>query len=342
LVGPPPRRSDEDDVTVPEGEQLPLEALVEAFGLAEADPYSLTPFARVHRGRTPAGAEVVLKRTGTKTAEALAAWTRALAESGVGVVTPVTLDRPNPQQLAAEEWWVVYPFVAGAAYRGEPEQVAEAGALLGRLHAAPVDASPLRQYRWPTVDEAEVAHECDVIEENFARHVPGQRDACAAAVRSLARQWCTGTVNLLREADLPSVGVSSDYKASNLVFTGSGPVLVDPDNGGREPRILDLALALILFHNESDSAPARLFDSAEWSAFLAGYQRHVSLTEQERQLWPQALEHLLWDEGTWVLEDHDESGWSDPRQCAFMVELAQARPAGPAGSLVLAARFPLG
>jgi spectinomycin phosphotransferase len=84
-----------------------------------------------------------------------------------------------------------------------------------------------------------------------------------------------------------------------------------------------------------------LFDAHEWSAFLAGYQRHVSLTARERQLWPSAIEHMLWDEGTWVLEDNEELGWSDPRQRAFMVELAQTWPIGPGGSASLAARFPV-
>jgi Ser/Thr protein kinase RdoA (MazF antagonist) len=318
-----------------------LASLVQAFGLAEADPESLTPFARVHRARTTAGADVVLKRTATRTAQPLASWTRALAAHGVAVVSPAPLEVPNPQQVGDEEWWVVYPYVPGAAYRGDLGQLAEAGDLLGRLHAADVDASQLRTYRWPTPDEAEVAQECGTIEENFARHAPEAREACAAAVRDLGRQWCAGTVDRLRDGDLPFVGVSSDYKANNLVFTGSGPVLVDPDNGGREPRILDLALALVLFHNECAGAPARLFDGREWGAFFSGYRRHVDLTASERQLWPLALEHMLWDEGTWALEDRDEASWADRRQRAFLIALAQAWPGGAEGSASFAARFPL-
>jgi Ser/Thr protein kinase RdoA (MazF antagonist) len=321
--------------------QPDLASLVQAFGLAGADPASLTPFARVHRARTTDGAEVVLKRTATRTAQPLATWTRALADHGVAVVSPAPLEAPNPQQIGDEEWWVVYPYVSGKVYRGDLEQIEEAGALLGRLHAAPVDVSHLRAYRWPTPDVAEVTQECATIEENFARYAPEAREACMTAVRDLGRRWSAGTVETLRDADLPLVGVSSDYKASNLVYTDSGPVLVDPDNGGREPRILDLALALVLFHNECASAPARLFDGREWGAFFSGYRRHVDLTATERRLWPLALEHMLWDEGTWVLEDPDQLDWSDPRQRDFMVALAQAWPGAVESSASLAARFPL-
>ena len=48
----------------------------------------------------------------------------------------------------------------------------------------------------------------------------------------------------LRTADLPAAAVTSDFKANNLVYTSTGPVMVDPDNGGVEPRLLDLALAV--------------------------------------------------------------------------------------------------
>jgi hypothetical protein len=40
-------------------------------------------------------------------------------------------------------------------------------------------------------------------------------------------------------------------------------VLVDLDNGEHAPRLLDLALAALLFHNEHPQAPPRLFSLRE-------------------------------------------------------------------------------
>jgi Ser/Thr protein kinase RdoA (MazF antagonist) len=116
------------------------------------------------------------------------------------------------------------------------------------------------------------------------------------------------------------------------VFTPTGPVLVDPDNGGIEPRLFDLALAVLLFHTECPGAPGRLFTPGEWTVFLEAYGAHIELTAQERELWPAALDQVLWDEGSWALQDNDEAAWADPRQGAFLRDLVTTTPS----------RFPLG
>jgi thiamine kinase-like enzyme len=121
--------------------------------------------------------------------------------------------------------------------------------------------------------------------------------------------------------------VSSDFKANNLVWAARGPVLVDPDNAGREPRLLDLALALILFHNECAEAPDRLFTVREWQLFLDAYLAHVTVSESEHRLWPRAIDHMLWDEGTWALNDNTDPAWAEARQARFLIALAQTRPA---------------
>ena len=126
--------------------------------------------------------------------------------------------------------------------------------------------------------------------------------------------------------ELPRTGVSSDYKAANVVIAEDGPTLVDPDNGGKEPRLFDLAMAAVLLHNESASAPGRLQDAGEWDAFARAYLVHVDLTERERELWPHAVDHMLWEEGTWVLEDNDADAWADPRQGGYLRALTVATP----------------
>lgn len=299
-------------------EQPTTDELVAAFGLSDLTPTSLTPWARVFRATDAAGRPVVVKRTATHAhhARAMARWTRAAVAAGFPVVAPCALGRENPQQVGAD-WWVVYPWVAGVAYTGTRDQIRLAGDLLGRQHALQVDAGELRPYRWPEVDEDEIARALAAL---------ATKGADVAALRDLARRWRDVALPALRAATLPATGVSSDYKAGNLVFTPAGPVLVDPDNGGREPRLFDLALAVVLFHHECPGAPGRLFDAREWTVFRTAYAAHVRLTAEERALWPAALDHMLWEEGSWALEDNDEAAWADPRQGAFLRDLARATP----------------
>lgn len=297
--------------------------LAEAFGLRDVQPESLTRFARVHRARTSEGTEVVVKVTGRDPdrSRAMADWTRALAGAGVPVVTPVALPVDNPQQVG-EHWWVVYPFQEGAAYTGTPEQIETAGELLGLIHAAGVEPDGLRDYEWPETAREDVDGDLEALGDVLS----GQGDPAAIEpVRALAERWWQQRASLRgRDAELPRCAQSSDYKANNLVWSGPVPTLVDPDNGGREPRLFELAFVATLFHNECAGAPGRLLDPAEWARFLAGYHRHVRLTEAERELWPLVFDHILWEEGTWVLEDNDEEAWADPRQRAFLLALARA------------------
>lgn len=298
--------------------------LAEAFDLAEISPDSLTRFATVHRARTPTQTDVVVKRTATEPerAAAMAAWTTALSAAGISVVSPIASIGTNPQQVG-DEWWVVYPWIDGDAYSAQPGQVAAAGDLLGRLHAARVPTTDLRPYAWTEADESELRDDLENLEAILSAH-----GGSAANVRALGERWWNASLPSLRDrdADLVRCGVSSDYKASNLIFTDTGPVLVDPDNGGFEPRLFDLALAVVLFHNECDGAPGRLFTATEWETFADAYAQHVDLTPAERELWPAALDHMLWEEGTWSLEDNDDEAWADPRQHDYLLALSEATP----------------
>ncbi|USQ81954.1 hypothetical protein NF556_10025 [Ornithinimicrobium faecis] len=300
-----------------------LTELAAAFGLQDLQPESLTRFARVHRARTVDGVEVVVKVAGAQPERvgAMARWQRGLATQGVPVVTALELDRDNPQQVG-EDWWVVYPFLDGAAYTGTTEQIESAGELLGLIHAAGASTEGLRDYEWPDTPHEDVVSDLETLEAVLTAQ--GDPDAFAA-VRALADRWWDNKSRLeARDGDLPRCGVSSDYKANNLIWAGPVPTLVDPDNGGHEPRLFELAFVATLFHNECDGAPGRLLDAGEWARFLTGYGRHVELTAAERELWPLVLDHILWEEGTWALEDNDETAWADPRQRAYLLDLARA------------------
>lgn len=325
------------------------QTLRRAFDLAEIEERSLSPWASVHRARTIDGQLVVVKRTAPDgpRAAAMADWTRALAAAGLPVVTPVDLVAANPREVPADsdgdsdgggdtpDWWVVYPYVAGRAYAGTPEDVRAAGDLLGRLHAVELPAvlaDRLRPYAWTEATREDLERDLSTLDTVFAQHVPDRAGEASRSVRSLAERWWTSALPALLAADeaepLPRAGVTSDYKAANLVWaTGAErPVLVDPDNGGFEPRVLDLALALVLFHHECPTAPGRLLTTEEWERFATAYLRHVDLTEREREVWPAALDHMLWEEGTWALEDNDAAAWADPRQGAQLLDLALASP----------------
>lgn len=283
------------------------------LGLVALDADSLSPWSPVHRARTPDGREVLLKHAADRgRAEAMASWTRAAAAAGIPVVTPVPLEVANPQQID-DVAWVVYPFVHGEPYRGTAEQLAAAGDLLGRLHACSAPGTGLREYSWPD-------HDPDAVEADLAA-IAEKTDN--TAVRSVADHWQTALPRLrAADADLPRAVVSSDWKAANLVFTEAGPVLVDPENGGREPRLFDLALALTLWHHECPTAPPRMPTAEEWQIFATAYLARIDLTATERRLWPDALTHMLWEEGSWALEDNDADAWADPRQGGFLRDLA--------------------
>ena len=53
----------------------------------------------------------------------------------------------------------------------------------------------------------------------------------------------------LKNSSLIWIETPHDYKANNLIYKDT-PVLIDPDNAKWIPRMFDLALALLLFHNE--------------------------------------------------------------------------------------------
>lgn len=310
--------------------------LARAFDLVEVSGNTLTPWACVHRARSQDGGDVVVKRTASSAdrATAMAGWTRALCMADIPVVAPVDLASANPQQVG-EDWWVVYPFVRGRPYTaGDLGQVRAAGDLLGRLHSATIDPSVLgrlRPYAWPETSRDDVDSDLETLDGITTSYLGDDAPMVKATIRDLANRWWSTSLPTLRDTDatepLPRTGVSSDYKAGNLVFRDdAAPTLVDPDNGGLEPRLLDLAMAVVLFHHECATAPGRLFTLEEWETFATAYLGHVDLTRRERELWSAALDHLLWEEGTWALEDNDAAAWTDARQGGYLRDLAATTP----------------
>ncbi len=267
-----------------------------------------------------AGRRAIVKRTRRTPADAaaVAAATRALLAGGVQVVTPLELHVANPFRLD-DAHWVAYPFIEGSAYSGQLPELTAAGTLLGRMHATEAGSARLPALRWPDYDEARVDGDVELLHEVMAPHAPSQAvERFAALISSFAAD----VLPPIRDAQLPYANASMDYKASNLVYTPAGPVLVDPDNGDFAPRLLDLAQAALLFHTDHYSAPARPFNRTEWSAFIGAYQREVELTERECLLWPTAIDYMLAEEGHWAFTGTPED-WH--RQPSFLLALASVR-----------------
>lgn len=207
-----------------------------------AAPVSLYEYAPVLRIRDRRG-DWVLKRTGLahSTGVAIGRWLTALRQLGVSIVAPAPHLAPNPRQLDDGKEWVVYPFVEGTGYHALDDEIADAGRLLGQMHAADLpETNDLLTYDRPVV------HALDWTEKHLASAMSAMRDygfeASRLEVMTAQRISVATTVE-----GLPLAGCSFDFKASNLVF-GPEPTLIDPDHAARMPRLYDLAVALLLFH----------------------------------------------------------------------------------------------
>ncbi|NBE94682.1 hypothetical protein FE391_12490 [Nonomuraea sp. KC401] len=295
------------------------------FAVDEADrpKQSCYPYAPVFPVRLNGGKAVIKRTTGPATAAAaIARWVEALAGQGAGVVTPLPLPVDNPARVG-DRFWVAYPWVGGRPYTGSAHDVAAAGDLLGRIHAARPAVDDLPEFGWPDHDAASVEEDVTGLRQVLGEHAPDLRDEVMARMEPWLESFMARTLPPVRDGGLPRAAVSMDFKANNLVYAGGAPVLVDPDNAECAPRVLDLALAALLFHNEMATAPPRLFTAGEWSAFSSAYRRHVRLTEAELAVWPVAVRYMLLEWGVWTLIDADE--WNDPdapRQRGFLRDLA--------------------
>ena len=290
-----------------------LTAALTAFGFdgPAEHLHAHAPVLRVRDGR----GDWVLKQSGMvhSAAEPIARWLRHLRARGVSTVVAADGFGANPRLLADGRHWVVYPFIPGEPYTASPAQIEASGALLAHMHVAGAFndwglraylRAPMREHAW--IDR-HAAAACAVMRADgiddgpFRANLAMRRDAAGLG-------------------GLPVCGCSFDFKAANLVFSPE-PVLIDPDHAAYLPRIYDLAIAALLFHDDRASAPPRLFTRPEWRAFLAGYGRTVVLDAAERAAWPDALRLAWLDQAVWLLGNAG-TGWRQPRERSFLQALA--------------------
>ena len=287
--------------------------------------YNYAPVYRFNHGDR----DYVLKRTGVRsTGNTIAAWTNDLVSQGIKSVAPVGDFDRNPRQILneendTEENWVIYPFIKGIPYTGNKIQILAAGKLLGEIHAAGMEKDfDLK------VNQTVVAIEADKIEreiketlQKVEQYAPEKLQTTRDTLNFYSQHYLKNVLHQALHADLPLTNCSCDYKAANIVYqTNSAPVLIDPDHGGRIPRMYDLATSLLLFHCDLAPAPKRIFTLSEWSVFLAGYKQHLKPTVEERETWKDVLLCAWIDQALWLLS-HFPEGWADKNESLYLQSL---------------------
>ena len=281
--------------------------ILNTFGFdVTEEPVSIYPFSPVYKVKH-GNQDVVVKRTQRRAASVMA-YIKMLKDKGINVVTPMPLQVDNPQKCEDTNF-VVYPFIEGEKYSGKEKEIYEAGKMLGEIHRlSPVSNTyDLLTYDVYDFNEQEVEESMEAINQYAKKAgVEVYTSLKTKLLESVARQ------QELSEAGLPHVATPHDYKANNLVFIPE-PYLIDPDNAAWIPRIFDLALALLLFHNEHVDAPDRVFTTDEWELFLSGYKQSIVFTEQEKLYWERAKQHVFLDEVMWLMAEYEED-WQNPAQ----------------------------
>lgn len=274
------------------------------------EPTSIYPYSPVYRVQYK-DKDVIVKRT-QNNAASVVAYTQMLKEHGIQVVTSVPLQVDNPQKFEDTNY-VVYPFIDGQRYVGHRDEIYAAGKMLGQIHAASPSSNTYRLLEYDVYD----FNEQEVEKSMAAIHQHAQKAGVSVApeLKNTLLNIVANQRDLL-EANLPHVATTHDFKANNLIFTPA-PYLIDPDNAIWIPRIFDLALAFLLFHNEHLEAPDRVFTKAEWALFMEGYHTCVTLTEQEHLFWNKAIQHVFLDEVMWLMAAFEEDWQNDAQQNLF-------------------------
>ena len=295
MAGTVPHMADRQEVQSAFGEVLTIE---QGDSLS---PYSDVWAARVHGGDEDVRA--VVKRTWRNPAP-LEAWQRTLVARGIRTVAPL-VPAVGVGEDDAFEQWVAYPRLAGREWDGGMDDLAAAGRLLGQMHAASeglaIDAFP--PFEWGSAERASIDEDIEAIRDTAAEHWPG-----ADVSRWIDQlDGFADTLEQVRAAGLPHLPVSLDHRASNLLFDTEGALMLDLENASLAPRLLDLAVAALLFPLEHAGAGGSALGGDEWAAFRGGYLSERHLTRQEHELWPVALTYMKLEWGTWHLTEGVES-----------------------------------
>ncbi len=307
--------------------------ILQTFGITlnkEQGLESLYAYAPVYRFNY-ADKDYVLKRTGVRSDKnAIATWTNYLVSQGIKSVAPVKDFGQNPRCFFSggnnnntEENWVIYPFIQGIPYTGNTAQISFAGKLLGQIHATGMkkDFNLKMSKTVVAIKDKKIELEISEVCQKIEQYVPEKLEIIHKILTSYIQSYLEDALPKLLAIDLPLTNAGWDYKAANLIYkTDDCPVLVDPDHGGRIPRMYDLATALLLFHCDLPPAPKRMFTIGEWTVFLKGYQQHIQPTTEEKKTWNDLLLCTWIDQALWLLS-HFPEGWADTNESIYLLDL---------------------
>lgn len=293
--------------------------LLKAFNFETHDTlHSIYPYSPVYKIKKESQSYVIKQtRSSIEESKHVAYFLERLNQLGIQIVTPVKLDVNNPLEID-EEVWTVYPFIDGQKYTGTDQQIVEAGKLLGSIHAlsSSNNKESLSVYEEYEFEEKDIQDDFSIIETHLKSEEKKQTNLIKNSIPRLIKQQ-----EILKTLNLPKVATPYDFKADNLIYqTDNTPYLIDPDNAIFIPRIFDLALTLLLFHNVLESAPKTTWTPDKWELFLEGYKQYVTLTKEEINYFPMAVEHLFIDEVVWLMADFEE-GWRNNRQRNFFLSI---------------------
>ncbi len=210
-----------------------------------------------------------------------------------GVTTPRLIPLPGGSLWleAQETIWRLLTYMTGETYDSlpGPDHAREAGALLGRFHAA------LADFDYDFVNARLGVHDLD-------HHLNALRDALAkhaghanfAAIEPLGSAILSLATSLPALPESPDRTVHGDPKVSNVIFdagTGGAICLIDLDTLSRMPLALELGDALRSWCNPAgeDSETATL-NTVLYRSALSGYAPEAKLfiTEAEWRGFPAA------------------------------------------------------
>lgn len=291
------------------------------FGLEiDKEPISIYPYSPVYKAQI-GNQEAIIKKTQRPldAAQKLMQYIKSLNMAQINIVTPVVADTfANPQAIE-EDVFVMYPFIEGYTYTAKDEEIYAAGQLLGKIHYS---SPKTNDYQLPVYDVFDFTKQ-EVTEHMRAirHHIQHTRHDLSVDLMEEKLIQAVNQQTPLQEAQLPYVATPYDYKANNLIYTPA-PYLIDPDNATWIPRILDLALSLLLFHNELDTAPDTLFTAKQWNLFLYGYSEWITLTDLEKSSWKSAVAHVFLDEVMWLMAEYKED-WMNDKQYNLFASIIQ-------------------
>jgi len=253
--------------------------------------------------------KVIIKRTKKQVdrIEPLHTWQKKLSEKGIKTISPIE-HKDKLYHTIDDDNWVVYPFIEGEKYTATKEKIYNAGELLGKVHSIS-DSVFNHGFEWENYDDefyGDVAGDLETIPKDYPNEFNSENGKkLFEKIKSLV----DNKFESIMSEKFPTSDSTWDYKANNLIYQVDNPVLIDTDNAGKVPRIFDLALALLLFHTNVETAPNRVLSVKEWELFLSGYKKHIHVTDNEKKHWQDMLLFVYTDEVLWTISDlaDDES-----------------------------------